>query len=87
MSRIDPLIPKRDKNQNSTKQMGPYKELPKKIHINSHTIGLCRQTQKLEQMGPCKSTVEEVLYEWSHHRITSTDSKVLEVHDMSLLSL
>ena len=27
-------------------------------------------------MVPCKSTAEEVLFEWSHHRISSTDSKV-----------
>ena len=27
-------------------------------------------------MVPCKSTAEEVSFEWSHHRISSTDSKV-----------
>ena len=27
-------------------------------------------------MIPCKSTAEEVSFEWSHHRISSTDSKV-----------
>ena len=27
-------------------------------------------------MAPCKSTAEEVLFEWSYHRISSTDSKV-----------
>ena len=27
-------------------------------------------------MVPCKSTAEEVLFEWSHHRISPTDSKV-----------
>ena len=27
-------------------------------------------------MLPCKSTAEEVSFEWSHHRISSTDSKV-----------
>ena len=25
-------------------------------------------------MVPCKSTAEEVLFEWSHHRISSIDS-------------
>ena len=25
---------------------------------------------------PCESTPEEVSFEWSHHRISSTDSKV-----------
>ena len=29
-----------------------------------------------KQMVPCKSTAEEVSFEWSHHRISSTDSKV-----------
>ena len=29
-----------------------------------------------KQMTPCKSTAEEVSFEWSHHRISSTDSKV-----------
>ena len=27
-------------------------------------------------MVPCKSTAEEVSFEWSHHRISPTDSKV-----------
>ena len=27
-------------------------------------------------MVPCKSTAEEVSFEWSHHKILSTDSKV-----------
>ena len=27
-------------------------------------------------MVPCKSTAEEVSFEWSHHRISSPDSKV-----------
>ena len=27
-------------------------------------------------MVPCKSTGKEVSFEWSHHRISSTDSKV-----------
>ena len=27
-------------------------------------------------MVPCKSTAEEVSFEWSQHRISSTDSKV-----------
>ena len=27
-------------------------------------------------MVPCKSTAEEVSFEWSHHRISSTDLKV-----------
>ena len=27
-------------------------------------------------MVPCKTTAEEVSFEWSHHRILSTDSEV-----------
>ena len=27
-------------------------------------------------MVPCNSTAEEVSFEWSHHRISSTNSKV-----------
>ena len=27
-------------------------------------------------MVPCKSTAEEVSFEWSHHRISFTDSKI-----------
>ena len=27
-------------------------------------------------MVPCQSTAEEVSFEWSHHRISSADSKV-----------
>ena len=29
-----------------------------------------------KQMVPCKSTAEEVSFEWSHNMISSTDSKV-----------
>ena len=31
-------------------------------------------------MVPCKSTAEEVSFEWSHHRILSADSKVRTLH-------
>ena len=27
-------------------------------------------------MAPCKSTAEQVSFEWLHHRVSSTDSKV-----------
>ena len=37
-------------------------------------ISFCKILKK--QMVPCKSTAEEVSFEWSHHRISSTDSKV-----------
>ena len=48
--------------------------------MNGDTIGFLPQTQKIElhtkQIVPCESTAEEVSYEWSHHRISSTDLKV-----------
>ena len=37
-----------------------------------------------KQMVPCKSTAKEVSFEWSHHRISSTDSKVRTTLHMSL---
>ena len=50
--------------------------------MNGHTIGFHPQTQKLElhtkykkKIAP-ESTAEEVSFEWSHHRISSTDTKV-----------
>ena len=54
--------------------------LLKRFHFNGHTVGFHPQTQKLElhtkQIVPCKITAEEVSFEWSHRRISSTDSKV-----------
>ena len=48
--------------------------------MNGHTIGFHPQIQKFQlhtkEIVPCESTTEEVLYEWSHHRISSRDSKV-----------
>ena len=56
------------------------KVLLKRFHLNGHTIGFHPQTQKLEvhtkQIVPCENTAEEVSFEWSHYRISSTDSKV-----------
>ena len=56
------------------------KVLLKRFHLNGHTIGFHPQTQKLElhkkKTVPCESTTEEVSFEWLHHRISSTDSKV-----------
>ena len=34
-----------------------------------------------KQMVPCKSTAEEVSFEWSHHSISSTDLKVTTLHN------
>ena len=38
-------------------------------------------------MVPCKSTAEEVSFEWSHHRISSTDSKVRTTLHVSILTV
>ena len=52
----------------------------KRFRLNGHTIGFHPQTEKLEahtkQIVPCERTAEEVSFEWSHHRISFTDSKV-----------
>ena len=56
------------------------KVLLKRFQLNGHTIGFRPSTQELElqskQIVPCESTVEEVSFEWSHNRISSTDSRV-----------
>ena len=31
---------------------------------------------RTKQTVPCESTAEEVSFEWSHHRVSSTESKV-----------
>ena len=36
-------------------------------------------------MVPGKSTAEEVSFEWSHHRISSTDSKVRATLHVSII--
>ena len=36
-------------------------------------------------MVPCKSTAEEVSFEWSHHRISPTDSKVRTTLHVSII--
>ena len=36
-------------------------------------------------MVPCKSTAEEVSFEWSHHRISFTDSKVRTTLHVSII--
>ena len=56
------------------------KVLLKRFDLNGHTIGFGPQTQKLELHTKCivpyESTVEEVSFEWSQHRISFTESKV-----------
>ena len=48
--------------------------------MNGHTIGFGAQTQKLEprikHIVSRESTAKEVSFEWSHHGISSTHSKV-----------
>ena len=36
-------------------------------------------------MVPCKSIAEDVSFEWSHHRILSTDSKVRTTLHVSIV--
>ena len=36
-------------------------------------------------MVPCKSTAKEVSFEWSHHRISSTDTKVRTTLHVSII--
>ena len=38
-----------------------------------------------KQMVPCKSTAKEVSFEWSHHRISLTDSKVRTALNVSFI--
>ena len=39
-----------------------------------------------KQMIPCKSTAEEVSFEWPHHRISFTDSKLVRtILDVSII--
>ena len=63
--------------------MQKYIVLLKRFHLNGNTNGFHPQTQKLELRStyiivPCKSTDEEVpvVIECSHHRISSTGTKV-----------
>ena len=53
---------------------------PKRFHLSSHIKRFRSRTQTLElhtkQIVPRESTAEEVSFEWSHNRISSTDSKV-----------
>ena len=39
-----------------------------------------------KQMVPCKSTAEDVSFEWSHHRISSTDWKVRTALHVSIIN-
>ena len=56
----------------------PVEIPPKRFHLNGHTMGFCPQIQNLElhtkHIVPLALT--EVSFKWSHHRISSTSSKV-----------
>ena len=50
------------------------------LFLLGYTTGFDPQCEKLElhtkYIVPCERTAEEVSFEWSHHRISSTGSKV-----------
>ena len=54
----------------------------KSFHLNGHTLGFHPQTRKLEtpcrasQTAPQERTAQSLSSQWSHHRNSSTDSKV-----------
>ena len=56
------------------------KVLLKRFHLNGNIIGFQSHIQKLElhtkSTVPCESTAEKVSLEWSHERVSYTDSKV-----------
>ena len=56
------------------------KVLLKRFHLNGNIIGFQLQIQKLELHAkstvPCESSAEKVSFEWSHERVSYTDSKV-----------
>jgi len=43
---------------------------------NSRKIRIFSFLNPAKQIVPCDGTVKEISYEWSHHRISSSDSKV-----------
>ena len=53
-----------------------------KIQDESLIYFLIKNTQI--QIMPCESTADEAFIEWSHHRISSTDSKVRSTLTMSV---
>ena len=67
------------------------KILPKRINVNGNTVGFRSQTQKLRAhtklIVPCVSTAEEVSFEWSQHRTSSTDLRVRTIFRDSIFHL
>ena len=60
------------------------KILLKRFHLNGNTRGFHPQTQKLElctkQIVPSATTAEEASFEWSNHRISSSQTQKLQKH-------
>ena len=77
--RIDFLHRLKSQNYVQNKQY-LVKVLLKRFHLNGHTIGFHPQTLQLglhtKQIVPCERSVEEVSFEWSHHRVSSINSEI-----------
>ena len=67
-----------------------FHQQTKKLELRTKQIGFHPQTQKLElrtkQVAPCESTTEEISFEWSHLRISSSDQK-LELRAKQMITL
>ena len=57
--------------------------LPKKSKFKENPNFILQNIEK--QMVPCKSTAEEVSFEWSHHRILLIDSKIRTTLHVSII--
>ena len=68
---INHLPPKSGKNEESRKKNS-------KFHFVKYWKTNCKKQT-------CESTAEEVSFEWSHHRISSTDSKVRTALHVSII--
>ena len=59
--------------------------------MNGNTIAFHPETQTLKlhtkQIVPCANTAKEVSFEWSHHRISTIDSKVRTTYKTSSIML
>ena len=57
--------------------------MPKSTSKKKYQISFCKKIE--EQVVPYKSTAKEVSFEWSHHRISFTDSKVRTTVHVSII--
>ena len=66
------------------KQVVPCENTAEEVHLNGNTRGFHPQTQKLElctkQIVPRATTAEEASFEWSNHRISSSQTQKLQKH-------